>query len=160
MLVVAHCIQFSSSHHLLDSPLRSITHYHTLLYVPYQLSLFMPVLCSTVAHLPARQRSSSRPSLQASIEGSSFKKCSDLWFHDGNIIILAGGFGFCVHRGQLQRHSETFADMLELPFTDDRVLLHDKPSDVYHFLKALYDGAYVAYQLLLVRSYNVSQARS
>ncbi|KZV65669.1 hypothetical protein PENSPDRAFT_689656 [Peniophora sp. CONT] len=102
---------------------------------------------STIGPLPARFRSSSLRSQLISREEPSlpydvpFKKSPDLWFHDGNIIVLAGGFGFCVHRGQLQRHSEVFADMLGLPISDDRVRLHDAPSDVYHFLKALYDGA-------------------
>ncbi|VDC04110.1 unnamed protein product [Peniophora sp. CBMAI 1063] len=36
--------------------------------------------------------------------------------------------------------------MFELPVVDDYVLLHDEPSDVYHFLKALYDGAPVLSQ--------------
>lgn len=73
---------------------------------------------------------------------------SDFWFHDGNIVILAGTAAFKVHRGQLERHSEVFSDLFSIPQPKDQELidgcfsveLQDCPSDVFYFLRALYDG--------------------
>lgn len=76
---------------------------------------------------------------------------SDFWFLDGNIVIIAGQAAFKVHRGQLERHSDVFNDMLSIPQPQDQELvdgcfwfeLYDCPSDVFYFLRALYDGLYV-----------------
>ncbi|KAJ6599459.1 hypothetical protein B0H10DRAFT_722708 [Mycena sp. CBHHK59/15] len=75
---------------------------------------------------------------------------SDLWFCDGNIVIIAGSVAFKVHRGQLRRHSEVFDDLFNIPQPKDQDLfdgcpwveVYDCPSDVLYFLKALYDGLY------------------
>jgi hypothetical protein len=76
---------------------------------------------------------------------------SDFWFIDGNIVIVAGQAAFKVHRGQLERHSDVFNDMFSIPQPTDQemidgcfwVELYDRPSDVFCFLRALYDGLYV-----------------
>lgn len=75
---------------------------------------------------------------------------SDIWFVDGNIVLVAGGIAFKVHRGQLQRHSEVFRDLFSMPQPRDQeqaliddcewLELYDAPSDVLHLLSALYDG--------------------
>jgi hypothetical protein len=80
---------------------------------------------------------------------------SDFWFHDGNIVIIAGQAAFKVHRGQLERHSEVFAGLFGLPqppVVDQDVVdgcpcvvVHDEPSDVFYFLSALYDGLWVIF---------------
>ena len=75
---------------------------------------------------------------------------SDFWFHDGNIVIIAGSAAFKVHRGQLERHSEIFSDLFSIPQPLEQGLidgcsyveLPDCPSDVFYFLSALYDGLY------------------
>lgn len=144
-------LRFSLSRHYYQIPASKASQTTpTRSFMPHTYPSSMPVgYLMTGTPLPVRFRSSSMRSRSSSLEGLHlqsdipFDECSDLWFHDGNIIILAGGFGFRVHRGQLRRHSEVFADMLGLPISDDRVRLHDAPSDVYHFLKALYDGACV-----------------
>ncbi|KZT72000.1 hypothetical protein DAEQUDRAFT_744039 [Daedalea quercina L-15889] len=79
---------------------------------------------------------------------------SDIWFSDGNIILVARGIAFKVHRGQLQRHSEVFSDLFSMPQprAPDQVLidgcewveLYDSPTDVLHLLSALYDGLYIS----------------
>ncbi|KAF6755745.1 hypothetical protein DFP72DRAFT_807380 [Ephemerocybe angulata] len=78
---------------------------------------------------------------------------SDFWFRDGNIVLLAGNAAFKVHRGQLERQSEVFRDLFSLPQPEDAadlidgcawVELHDRPADVFHFLRAIYDGLYLA----------------
>ena len=73
---------------------------------------------------------------------------SDIWFEDGNVILVAGGVAFKVHRGQLERHSEIFRDLFSLPQPVDQprfqglpiVQLYDSPSDINFLLRALYDG--------------------
>ncbi|KAJ6566855.1 hypothetical protein B0H19DRAFT_940218 [Mycena capillaripes] len=75
---------------------------------------------------------------------------SELWFSDGNIVIIASAIAFKVHRGQLRRHSEVFDDLFSIPQPKDQELfdgfpwveVYDCPSDVLYFLKALYDGLY------------------
>ena len=69
--------------------------------------------------------------------------CQDFWFSDGNVILCAGNFAFKVHRGQLERHADIFQTMLSIPQPDDTggiIRLCDSPTDVYHLLRALYDG--------------------
>ena len=73
---------------------------------------------------------------------------SDIWFEDGNVILVAGGVAFRVHRGQLERHSEIFRDLFSLPQPLLQptyqgfpvVQLYDSPSDIAFLLRALYDG--------------------
>ena len=74
-----------------------------------------------------------------------FGVCQDFWFSDGNVILSAGSFAFKVHRGQLERHAEIFQTMLSIPQpenADGIISLCDSPTDVYHLLRALYDGLY------------------
>jgi len=75
-----------------------------------------------------------------------FHVCRDFWFSDGNVILTAGPVAFKVHRGQLERHAEIFQTMLSIPQPDNAdstIHLCDSPTDVYHLLRALYDGLYV-----------------
>lgn len=73
---------------------------------------------------------------------------SDIWFEDGNVILVAEKVAFKVHRGQLGRHSDVFHDLFSIPQPLDQPLfdgcsmveLYDSPSDVFLLLKALYDG--------------------
>ncbi|KAF9240827.1 hypothetical protein BU15DRAFT_45363 [Melanogaster broomeanus] len=76
---------------------------------------------------------------------------SDIWFADGNVVLICGSAAFKVHQGQLERHSEVFKDLFLVaqPYAGDNLLdgcptvvLYDCPSDVYHLLVALYDGLY------------------
>ncbi|KAJ7061885.1 hypothetical protein C8F01DRAFT_987358 [Mycena amicta] len=75
---------------------------------------------------------------------------STLWFHDGNIVLVAASVAFKVHRGQLRRHSEVFDDLFSIPQPPEQDLfdgcpwveVYDCPTDVLYFLTALYDGLY------------------
>jgi hypothetical protein len=99
-----------------------------------------PVTLATPVRTPARKRSSSKRL------GNILR--SELWFADGNIIIIASSVAFKVHRGQLRRHSEVFDDLFSIPQPKDQDLydgcpwveVYDCPSDVLYFLRALYDG--------------------
>ena len=73
---------------------------------------------------------------------------SDFWFKDGNVILMAGTVAFKVHRGNLERHSDVFRDLLSIPQPPDAAMfedcpvieLHDSPMDLWHLLRAVYDG--------------------
>ncbi|KAH8101960.1 hypothetical protein BXZ70DRAFT_1007189 [Cristinia sonorae] len=72
----------------------------------------------------------------------------DLWFDDGNVVLVAEGTAFCVHRGVLSSKSDIFRDMFSIPQPLDEetyeghsvVHLADLKADVYHMLAALYNG--------------------
>ena len=72
----------------------------------------------------------------------------DLWFEDGNIILVAGETGFCVHRGVLARKATVFDDMLNAssPADDEMVgiipsvKLSDTPEDIALLLDTIYNG--------------------
>ncbi|KZT29590.1 hypothetical protein NEOLEDRAFT_1128399 [Neolentinus lepideus HHB14362 ss-1] len=75
---------------------------------------------------------------------------TDIWFSDGNTMLIAGRARFKVHSSQLERHSEVFRDMFALPQPPCQetidgclpVVLYDSPSDLLFLLRALYDGLY------------------
>ncbi|KAJ7065849.1 hypothetical protein C8F01DRAFT_1249423 [Mycena amicta] len=52
---------------------------------------------------------------------------SNLWFSDGNIILVAASVAFKVHRGQLRRHSEVFDDLFSIPQPPEQDLLDGCP---------------------------------
>ncbi|KAL4244116.1 hypothetical protein ABKN59_009447 [Abortiporus biennis] len=89
-------------------------------------------------------------SLIASEEPLSNVVPTEIWFSDGNIVLVASRSAFKVHRGQLERHSEVFKDLFAIPQPIDEetfdgcswVRLYDSPSDVLYLLRALYDGLY------------------
>ncbi|KAJ7580256.1 hypothetical protein C8J56DRAFT_795563 [Mycena floridula] len=105
---------------------------------------------------------SEKPSQQSQPKRPEFTICSEFWFVDGNVVILAVSsrlsktdhkVAFKVHRGQLLRHSEVFDSLFQLPPSCEPcpqelfeglpcVMLHDCPSDMFYFLGALYDGLY------------------
>ncbi|KAF8578183.1 hypothetical protein K439DRAFT_1648845 [Ramaria rubella] len=74
----------------------------------------------------------------------------DLYFKDGNIILIAEDTCFRVHSGQLTRHSDVFRGMMDIPQPLDAPLidgcpvikLHDKVQELIYMLNALYDGLY------------------
>ncbi|KIJ67683.1 hypothetical protein HYDPIDRAFT_173491 [Hydnomerulius pinastri MD-312] len=78
--------------------------------------------------------------------GTSPARHVDLYFSDGNIVILAGSDYFLVHQGLLSRHSEVLEELIKqmdsTPGIEGRpVLSLPEPShSIAHFLQALYDG--------------------
>ncbi len=70
------------------------------------------------------------------------------WFEDGNVVLIAKGTAFCVHKSQLANRSEVFKGLFAVPHTHspksfenrDVVELPDQPDDIRRSLVALYDG--------------------
>ena len=115
------------------------------------------VLLPTLYILPLSSQHTSSPTPQLPFQSRSATTMavppdgvsqSDIWFEDGNVILVAGDVAFRVHRGQLERHSEIFRDLFSLPQPVDQptfqgspiIQLYDSPSDITFLLRALYDG--------------------
>ena len=76
----------------------------------------------------------------------------DPWLDDGSIVLQAQAVQFRVHRSVLARNADIFADMFQMPqpdkpmegqvFVDGCLVLEldDDPTELGHFLRALYDG--------------------
>ena len=73
----------------------------------------------------------------------------DMYFSDGNIVLVAGDVYFRVHQGLLCRHSAPLREAVSaMEEQTERYLiegqmalvLDDQPKDLCHFLLALYDG--------------------
>ncbi|TFK84644.1 hypothetical protein K466DRAFT_496187 [Polyporus arcularius HHB13444] len=78
----------------------------------------------------------------------------DMWFEDGNVIVIAQQTAFRFHRGALSRHSEAFRGLFSVPqptssgsvqTMDGCPVIHvtDTAYDFRHLLRAVYDGASV-----------------
>ncbi len=76
------------------------------------------------------------------------KKHPDLWWEDGNVILVAENSGFKVHRSVVSRRSSVLKDMFSLPafgaqvtFEDIPIVhLSDDPEELAYFLDAMYNG--------------------
>ncbi|KAF8577281.1 hypothetical protein K439DRAFT_564641 [Ramaria rubella] len=75
-------------------------------------------------------------------------RSKDIYFEDGNIVLIAQNTAFRVHRGHLARHSEVFRGLLEAalhsPSTElfdscHIVRLSDKSEDFVELLRVFYD---------------------
>ena len=101
--------------------------------------------------------STKRPRVHKTNSGDEIEtyESPDLWFDDGNIIIRAvlndnrAYTAYKIHKSVLTLHSNVFRDLFDGPqaafdVASDRydglpvIQLPDSPSEVNHFLKALY----------------------
>ena len=81
------------------------------------------------------------------LTSSSFTASEEIWFEDGNIILVCESIGFRVYKGILSSLSEVFRDMFSIgnPSGDETfdgcaiVHLSDSALDILPFLKTLYD---------------------
>ena len=55
-------------------------------------------------------------SVNAAPDGSdSIRRDSDVWFEDGNIVVIAQNTTFRFHKGVLSLHSQAFRDLFSVP---------------------------------------------
>ncbi|KAF5340566.1 hypothetical protein D9611_007303 [Ephemerocybe angulata] len=74
------------------------------------------------------------------------KRCEDVWFDDGNVVLQAEDIQFKVHKSVLAKHSSVFADLFDMPHANDEpkvdgcpiVELHDSAEDIKHMSLRLY----------------------
>ncbi|TCD68722.1 hypothetical protein EIP91_010006 [Steccherinum ochraceum] len=91
-----------------------------------------------------RARSGSDPSTKSPLEGYTR---GELWFDDGNVILVAEKTAFRVYQGVLSKNSEIFRDMFTIPQPADAeklegcpvVHLSDSQKDLERFLSAVFD---------------------
>ncbi|KAJ7442720.1 hypothetical protein B0H11DRAFT_2093652 [Mycena galericulata] len=83
-------------------------------------------------------------------DGAAFdtsRRCDEMWFKDGTLVLVAGRSQFRVYGGLLAKKSPVFDDMLAVPQPLDAeaidgcpmVRLQDDEEDLLHFLRALFD---------------------
>lgn len=82
----------------------------------------------------------------SSLEG--LKKHPELWWEDGNVILVTEKTGFKVHRSIVSRKSSVFNDMFAVSGTSTQdtfedipiVHLSDNAEEFAYFLDAMYNG--------------------
>jgi hypothetical protein len=83
---------------------------------------------------------------------STLQKDSHVYFHDGNIVFVAGVTCFRVHQSLVAKHSSIFRDMLSIPQPQAQdiydgvatVDLQDDPDILRALLRVIYEPLYVA----------------
>jgi hypothetical protein len=95
----------------------------------------------------------------ASVESApaniALKRCHELWFDDGNVVLEAEGVGFKVYKGYLAKQSPVFAAMFTIPASqslgemyEDCPLVHmpDPYGCLRYLLVAMHDPRYAIYE--------------
>ncbi|EPQ50685.1 hypothetical protein GLOTRDRAFT_133788 [Gloeophyllum trabeum ATCC 11539] len=80
-------------------------------------------------------------------ETSQLRRHSELWYPDGNVVVVSKNIAFRIYGGLLARHSPIFKDMLSLNQPADAekiagcpiVRLADQPEDLESLFLALYE---------------------
>ncbi|KAJ6497138.1 hypothetical protein C8R47DRAFT_1041832 [Mycena vitilis] len=75
------------------------------------------------------------------------KRVIDLWFEDGNIVVQAEDYQFCLLKSFLTRKSSVFQDTFSIPQPEESeringcpvVRIYDSAVDAVHFFSALFD---------------------
>ncbi|KAH8101968.1 hypothetical protein BXZ70DRAFT_87724 [Cristinia sonorae] len=81
-------------------------------------------------------------------EQISLTRSEDVWFHDGNLVLVAGSVAFKVYKGIITQYSsvfdETFSRALPKGAMDDCPIVHlsDTSSDLSILLMAIFDSAF------------------
>ena len=142
----------------------TLTHAHTTprtqatVVLEARLSFFLLVAVtapgpSILHHLAMQSQSESPPSAAP----GEPQQDPELWFEDGNLVLVAGNVEFRVYKGPFMAQSGFFKDMLSLPQPSPLeggaasaggpspscaiVHLADSPEDVRHFLRVFVEGA-------------------
>jgi len=76
------------------------------------------------------------------------KRVIDLWFEDGNVVIQAEDYQFCLFKSFLTKRSPIFKDTFSIPQPEDAeringcpvLRIHDSATDAAHFFKAIFDS--------------------
>ncbi|KAJ7042106.1 hypothetical protein C8F04DRAFT_1031061 [Mycena alexandri] len=76
------------------------------------------------------------------------KRVIDLWFEDGNVVIQAEDYQFCLFKSFLTTRSPIFTDTFSIPQPEEAeringcpvLRIHDSATDAAHFFKAIFDS--------------------
>lgn len=92
-------------------------------------------------------------------DASTLNRSAEIWFDDGNAVLVAGDMTFRVHISVLSRKSAVFRDLFDIPKPSDEYAFIDEcpvyylPHSECHItalLQALYGQLCVIYYLLVV----------
>ena len=80
------------------------------------------------------------------LEITELTKDEELWFDDGNIVLVAESTAFRLYKGPLSTTSPVFRDLFSFKGSKDQELLegcpavrlHDSATHLRHFLRMLY----------------------
>ncbi|KAJ7778675.1 hypothetical protein DFH07DRAFT_730644 [Mycena maculata] len=75
------------------------------------------------------------------------KRDLELWFEEGNLVVQAEDYQFCLFKSFLTKRSPIFKDTLSMPQPEGAeringcpvVRIHDSGADAVHFFKAIFD---------------------
>ncbi|OBZ74467.1 hypothetical protein A0H81_05116 [Grifola frondosa] len=99
-----------------------------------------------------------RPRVEDSVDGTvgggnelelkrdNVQRDADIWFADGNVVLIAGNVTFRVHKSLLAQHSQVFSDIFTVPQPPDAeimdgcpvVTVSDSPQDFKHLLVLIF----------------------
>jgi len=76
------------------------------------------------------------------------KRVIDLWFEDGNVVIQAEDYQFCLFKSFLTTRSPIFKDTFSIPQPEDAeringcpvLRIHDSATDAAYFFQAIFDS--------------------
>jgi hypothetical protein len=76
------------------------------------------------------------------------KRVIDLWFEDGNVVIQAEDYQFCLFKSFLTTRSPIFKDTFFIPQPEDAeringcpvLRIHDSATDAAHFFMAIFNS--------------------
>ena len=102
-----------------------------------------------------------RDAIPTSIPPDEIQRDTDIWFEDGNVIVIAQNIAFRFHKGVLSHHSQVFRDLFLVPQPSGStassidildgcpaVRVSDTSYDFRELLRAIYGGVrYVAPRL-------------
>ena len=54
-------------------------------------------------------------SVPAGVDGSMIKRDSEIWFEDGNVVVIAQTTAFRFHKSVVSLHSSVFRDLFSIP---------------------------------------------
>ncbi|PIL26499.1 hypothetical protein GSI_12257 [Ganoderma sinense ZZ0214-1] len=95
----------------------------------------------------------SGPSASSSTSSSNLRRHPEIWYDDGNLVLVAGQFAFRIYRGLIAGQSTVFSDLfasstssLDETFEECPVIhLFDSPQDLVHLLRILLPQSRIHY---------------
>ena len=79
------------------------------------------------------------------LENDTIERDQDLWFDDGNIVLVAENVGFCIYKGLLSSQSPVFSDLISGTSlrADENIddipvaRIYDSPTELRHLFRVL-----------------------
>ncbi|KAI1795326.1 hypothetical protein LXA43DRAFT_882141 [Ganoderma leucocontextum] len=114
-----------------------------------------PTKCTRVSADDPSPSHSHSPESSSTPPDSNLQRHSDIWFNDGNIVLVAGGTAFRIYRGLLASQSTVFSDMFASSTSspdeifDGCPIIHlsDSPHTLAYLLRVLLPNSRIHYHM-------------